>query len=318
MNKILKSVLSASGIAAGGFVLSYGFSCLSVELLFNRNWVLPKKVNYSVANCDSERLENEVDKNVRWVESYGYENHSIINDSGQKLAGRLLRAEKESDVYVFGVHGYRGNGKRLGGMARHYIEKGYNVFLPDLVASGESEGTYCTVGRQETKDCIKWLHYMTDNFGKDIKIILHGVSLGAAAVMLMCSDESLPQNVKMAVEDSGFSSITKLFRYKIERNTVKSELLIKSVNLATKRRIGFDFYEVNPIESVRQTKVPILFIHGAEDGLVPLFMANELFDACSHKNKEILIIDGANHVQNLMVGGERYFSALDGFIEKNI
>lgn len=318
MNKTLTCAIRACGIAAGGLVAGHVFCKLSVELLFNRYLTFPEKINRSIIDCDSERLADVVENNIKWVENYGYEKHYIVSDRGEKLVARLLKPERQSDVYVFGVHGYRGNGKRLGGMTRHYIEKGYNVFLPDLVASGDSEGTYCTMGTQEAADCIKWLNYMTDTFGKDIKIILHGVSLGAAIVMFMCASESLPQNVKMAIEDSGFSSITKLFKYKLERKRVKSELLINAVNSANKRKLGFDFYDINPIQSVRKTKVPIMFIHGTDDSFVPSFMVHELFDACPNDNKEILKIDGANHAQNLLVGGEIYFSALDSFIEKNI
>lgn len=311
MNRFTKTAVAAGGIATGAF----GLCSLCYEMLFNRYFVLPDKIAFSVINCDSDSLASSVKENVKWVENYGYEKHKIVNGLGMSLTGRLLKAEKESDVYVLGVHGYRGNGKRLGGMARYYIGKGYNVFLPDHIASGESEGKYCALGFWETADCLKWLSYMTENFGKDIKIVLHGVSMGAAVVMLMAGDEKLPANVKFAVEDSGFTDITELLRRKLREHKIKSDMPISILNFNNKRKLGFDLKNISPVKSVRRARVPMLFIHGKRDGLIPSDMALELYNACSSE-KKLLMVDGANHAQNLKVGGEKYFSAIDSFIEK--
>ena len=161
-------------------------------------------------------------------------------------------------------------------------------------------------------------YFFNVSFGKDIKIILHGVSMGAATVMRMTGSGLLPENVKMTIEDCGFTTAVDLFRFKLEGLGIKSDRPIRAVNEVNKKRLGFDFYELNPIESVKNTKIPMMFIHGDSDGLVPSYMVHELYDACTHKDKQILKIDGADHAQSLMVGGERYFSALDGFIDKNL
>ena len=319
MKKTSGVLLAVSGAATLGLAAGYGLCCLADELLFNRNKVLPQEFVTSIADCDSSHLGNVLENNLKWVEDYGYEKHYIITDRGEKLTGYLMKAEKESDVYVFGAHGYRSYGKKeFAAVSRHYLKKGFNVFFPDHVASGESEGTYCTFGYHETTDCLKWIDYMLNTFGDDIKIILHGVSMGAATVMRMTGSGLLPSNVKMTVEDCGFTDAAKFFSFKLEGLGIKSDRPIKAVNFVNKRRLGFDFYEISPVESVKNAKIPMMFIHGTDDGLVPSFMVHELYDACGSEHKEILKIDGADHAQSLMVGGEEYFSRLDGFIDKHI
>ena len=201
--KIALGAASVTGVAAAG---AYGVCSLIDELLFNRKMVLPESVGKKISGCDSSHLGDFLQNNLKWLEDYGYEKHYIVSDSGYKLTGYLLKAKEDSNLYLFGAHGYRSYGKKeFCGVAQYYINKGINVFIPDHVASGESEGTYCTFGYNEVRDCMKWLTYMTDNFGKDIEIILHGVSMGCATVTMMSGREDLPSNVKAVVADCGFS-----------------------------------------------------------------------------------------------------------------
>ena len=245
----------------------------------------------------------------------------MVSDRGEKLVAYLLKPEKESNVYVFAAHGYRSYGKKeFCGVGQYYIERGYNLFIVDHVASGESEGEYCTFGYNETKDSLKWLDYMTETFGKDIKIILHGVSMGAATVMKMSGSGLLPENVKMTVADCGFTSGPDFFSYRVNKinNKIPAKALVKIWNNVNKSRTGFDLYSVEPVKSVENATLPMLFIHGEEDGLVPCFMVYELYESCGSENKDLLVIEGADHAQSYMVGKEKYTDKLGKFIDSYI
>ncbi len=308
---------AAAGLAAGTVCAAscYGLCCLIDELLFNRNMVPSPEISQKISGCDNSHHGDFLKNNLEWVENYGYEKHYIISDRGQKLTGYLMKAEEESKKYVFAAHGYRSYGKKeFSGVAQYYLKNGFNVFFPDHVASGESEGTHCTFGHYETMDCLKWLSYLKDNFGSDIEIILHGVSMGAATVMMMSAEKSLPENVKATVADCGFSTAEELFEFKLKALGVPQKSLIKAVNTVNKRRLGFDFYSLRPIDSVRSASVPMMFIHGDKDALVPSYMATQLYESCGSEKKEILIVEGADHAQSFMTGGEGYIKALGTFL----
>ena len=316
MKNTLKNTAKLMAAGVAGVAGAYGTCCFIDELLFNRNLKLPDSINRKIAGCDAGHLGDFLENNLRWLEDYGYERHYIISDSGFKLTGFLFKAKGESDIYLFGAHGYRSYGKKeFSGVAQYYLAKGINVFIPDHVASGESEGTRCTFSYHEVRDCMKWLEYMKESFGKDIKIILHGVSMGSATVVTMGGREDLPENVKMIVADCGFTSAKPFFEHKLEAMGLPTKALIKGVDAAHKRIQGCSFDELCPIEYVKKHTLPILFVHGKNDNLVPAFMAEELYNACTSENKDILIVEGADHAQSYMLGKEEFEAKLDRMLE---
>lgn len=318
MNKIIKTTIGAAGSVLGAVGLGYGLCVLTDEILFNRKFELPTALNYKIGGCDTGHLGDYLKNNLEWLEEYGYDRHYITSDRGEKLTGIHVKPQKESKIFLFCAHGYRSCGKReFNGVIKFYVDRGYNVFLPDHVASGESEGTHCTFGYYETEDCLKWLTYLNETFGEDIKIVLHGVSMGSATVMLMNGRDELPENVKGVVADCGFSAATDLFSYKLGTFGIKkNDKIIGAVNYVNKKNNGFDFEEIRPVDSVKNAKTPMFFIHGADDGLVPCFMVNELYEACSQEKKQLLIVEGADHAQSCMIGDEEYRTMLGGFIDE--
>lgn len=320
MKNSLKAVMGFTIAGASAGAAAYGACTFIDELLFNRNMVLPESIGRKISGCDDSHLGGFLQDNLKWLEDYGYERHYIISDSGYKLTGYLLKAEGESKTYLFGAHGYRSYGKKeFCGVAQYYIKRGINVFIPDHVASGESEGTHCTFGYNEVRDCMKWLSYMKNTFGEDIDIILHGVSMGCATVTMMGGREDLPENVKMIVADCGFTTAKAFFDYKLRDLGVPPRGLIEAVDRVHKKRQGFSFDDLKPVEAVKNARVPMLFVHGAEDKLVPCFMVKELYEACGSEHKDLLIVEGADHAQSYKVDKELFEARLDkmlGLINK--
>ncbi|MDO4380662.1 MAG: alpha/beta hydrolase, partial [Clostridia bacterium] len=198
MKKAAK-LLAAAGLAAGG---GYGICDLVSNLLVDRKFAVPESFGNLVSGADMTEMRAVGVKNRQWLEDYGYERYTINADDGTKLIGYLLRPEKPSKLFAFCSHGYRSEGRReFSGISQYYLSRGFNVFLVDHRASGESDGKYIGFGYYEAKDCVKWLHFLNDTFGSDISIVVHGVSMGSATVMLMSNDENLPENVKLIVAD---------------------------------------------------------------------------------------------------------------------
>src|SRR5699024_6839140 len=104
------------------------------------------------------------------------------------------------------AHGYMGDAESMYQFADMYHRLGYNVLVPDARGHGKSQGDYIGFGWPERKDYVKWIHEVLSQNGSKENIILHGVSMGAATVM-MTSGEKLPTNVKAIIEDCGYSSI---------------------------------------------------------------------------------------------------------------
>ncbi len=93
-------------------------------------------------------------------------------------------------------------------ISRRFVHKfytlGYNVLAVDARAHGDSEGTKIGMGWPERVDIIKWINRIL-SWEPNARIVLHGVSMGAATV-LMASGEDLPGNVKALIADCGYTS----------------------------------------------------------------------------------------------------------------
>ena len=316
MKRATKALLTIAAAAAAGAGAAYGSLVMADELLLNRNLELPDKVMTKISKCDLTNLDELLENNLNWLEAYGYKKYYMSSDRGERLVGYLMTPKTKSNTYVFGIHGYRADGrKEFCGFAQYYLKRGINVFFVDHVASGASEGKYCSLGYYEADDSIKWLYHMEELFGRDIKVIVHGVSMGAA-VTARISASNLPDYVKMLVADCGYTSAREMLTEKMRGIGIADERIINLLNTVNKRRMGFDIDDISPIKAVKYAKLPMLFIHGREDNFVPWEMSKRNYEACSSENKELLIIDGADHVQSFVENPEAYTEKLDEWIEK--
>lgn len=318
MKTLTKLALGLAGTASAVGAGAYAFCNLIDGLLVDNKKEIPEGLSKTVSGEDESDLLELRAKNDAWLEGYGYERHYIYSDRGERLTGYLLKPEKPSKLYMFGSHGYKSSGRgEFNGFAQYYIKKGFNVFLCDHTSAGESEGRYAGFGAFEHVDCLKWLRYLNDTFGSDIVITLHGVSMGAATVMMMSSHEDLPSNVKMIVEDCGYTSAWNEFYLKAkELKLPGTDLLMYTINEINKRKAGYDFKKASPIDAVKNAKVPMLFVHGSGDTFVPFFMVHELYEAYGGPYKDLLVIEDAGHARCSVYGWDAYEKKLDEFLDK--
>lgn len=241
-------------------------------------------------------------------------NVSIINSEGKNINALLYRQETESEKYVIIVHGYRASVKSVSYLSKRYFDEGYNVLVPYLRAHLGSDYDYCTMGWRERFDIVDWIGYI-NNTQTNAKIVLHGVSMGAATVM-MTTGERLPQNVICAIEDCGYTSVYDAYSYKIPKMMhLPAFPSIDIFRNAIKKRVGFDIKEASALKQVKKSKTPILFIHGDEDTVVPVSMAKKLY-AAANCEKELLVTKGANHEMSALMYPDLYWGKVWKFIEK--
>ena len=311
--------LGAAVVGAGIYKFHEGV----FRALIERDFTIPSAIGKIITQDDGndDDLKERVYKtNMKWLMEHGIERYTMVNSRGQKLRGYLMKPEKESKVYVFGSHGYRSDGKgEWCHYAKHWVEElGYNMFFVDHQAAGESEGRYIGFSSYESKDAMEWLDFMVKEFGSDIQIILHGISMGSATVMLMTGSGNLPENVKFTVADCGFTSAYDEFACKLEALHMP-ELSLSFVNFINRKKAGYDFKkDTNALEAVAKAKIPMLFIHGGKDDFVPTYMVYQLHDACSSEYKDLLIGPEADHARSYYFGKKEYDEKIDDFIERFI
>lgn len=266
------------------------------------------------SNDDFEIKEQMKLENNEWLEKNAKDIY--IQNKKIRLHSYEVINKKESKTWVIAVHGYTDSAYFMVNAVKQFLNYGYNVLVPDLRAHGKSEGRYIGMGWLDRIDLMQWIDYLIATYG-NVKIVLYGISMGAATVM-MTSGEKLPSNVRLIIEDCGYTSVWDEFAYELKYlfNMPKFPALYNA-NVITKIRAGYSLKKASAIKQVAKSKIPILFIHGDKDKFVSFNMLDKLYDAANCK-KEKLVIKGAGHAEAQAIEPEKYWHTVRKFIKRYI
>ncbi len=240
-----------------------------------------------------------------------YEAVYIKAKDGTRLFGRLYLSAPDAPVQIM-LHGYRSYAMRdfCGGLVLA-LEMGHNVLLVDQRAHGKSNGRCLTFGIRERYDCQAWAEYACERFGDETKIILSGLSMGAATV-LMASSLPMPGGVVGIIADCGYSSPKEIILKVLEGLPYPKRIAYALVRLGGKIYGGFDIESASATAALSKTGIPVLFIHGDDDHFVPYSMSVQNHAACAGE-KYFLTVKGAGHGLCHTVGPKEYREAVEGF-----
>lgn len=257
------------------------------------------------------------DEMIGWIRANRDMPHlemSTVSFDGLTLRGKFYKFADGAPIEIL-FHGYRGNSERdLSGAVERCFSLGRSALIVDQRAAGASDGHVISFGINESKDCISWIECVLDTFGRDVTLVLGGVSMGAATVMT-ASGKPLPPNVKYIVADCGYTSPKEIISKVVREMKLPPKLLYPFIRLGARIFGHFDLEETSPIDAVKKSAVPIIFFHGDADGFVPAQMSKRLFEACSSP-KMLSVIPGAEHGLAYPVDKEGYINAIKEFERK--
>lgn len=295
-------------VAAILFLLHFGY-----KLAFY--YKDPLASPYEYTDDDQTRKCKEVlDNAIAEFENASYEDVTITSDDGLKLAGRYYHVADGAPLEIQ-CHGYKGNATRdFCGNWKIAREAGRNVLLIDERCHGKSEGHTITFGILERKDVMNWIQYAIQRFG-NVPIMLSGVSMGAATV-LMVSGMELPENVKAVIADCPYDAPANIIKKVLGKDMgMPVGIVYPLIRLGGMLYGKFNLEASSPVESVKQSKVPILLIHGDDDRFVPYEMSCNIHAAAPDKI-EFHTIHGAGHALNYVTAPEEYKEIVHAFTEK--
>ena len=307
-------LISVAGVAVAGAGAAGGVAALG-NLLYTRA-IAPTPY-------DPNRTDNHpgLQAGREWARAAeGFRSLTIEASDGLVLWGAFLPAGGESHRWALCMHGWRDSHEAMGAIGRHYAEAGWNVILPDQRGHGNSQGSYIGWGYDERMDVVAWINHIIRR-DPEAEIVLHGVSMGAASV-LMATGGPLQEQVKAAISDCSYTSAEQLMRHTLDRHGKKAlaiplptpfSLLYSTLRKLTLRRAGYDLNDAAPIEAVKHSNTPTLFIHGICDETVPPSMSGKLYQA-ARCPKHYLWMQDAAHTEAVAADPQRYWAAVDKFL----
>lgn len=237
------------------------------------------------------------------------------------LHGYYVFNGKKNNKVVICHHGLHSDLMCMTPYANMYYQMGYDVVLIDSRNCGKSEGKYTTFGIKESLDLEKWIDQIVFMKGKDVEILLTGVSMGAATVIMTTQTESA-KYIKAVVADCGFTDFHSQVEDILKKSIIKKEYLKKFAKLmVVLMHVGVRIYcrfntlKSSPIKAIRNSNTPIFIVHGSNDSVVDVKMAYELYDACQSK-KGLFIMEGAEHAQAINHDEESYFEHVNNFLKE--
>ncbi|WP_051452844.1 alpha/beta hydrolase [Atopobacter phocae] len=272
-----------------------------------------------------KRLPNDEEKST--IEQFDLGPHQLewltqMSQDNLKLSAALFTHPHKKSTpnrLVIIAHGYARSPAAMERYAKLFYKMGYDVLLPAARGHGLSEGEYRGMGWMDRLDYKQWIDNITSQYAskhpeqKTVEIGLFGLSMGAATVM-MTSGEDLPDNVKLIIEDCGYTSIDDEFTYQLKETYNLPRLpMIPLTSFYTQFVEGFNFKEGSATNQLRNNRRPILFIHGDTDDFVPTKMVNELYEA-TQGPKDIWITKGVGHAKSLETYPKEYEERVAQFL----
>jgi uncharacterized protein len=230
-----------------------------------------------------------------------------------KLRGIFIEKFKESKRVVIIVHGYRVCFSSSLIFMNMFFRQKFNVLLVDQRAHGRSDGIYATYGYYEKKDLDLWVNFLRQKIGEDAVIGLHGQSMGGGTVLEYAE---INKYAKFIIADCPYSDGKKLIKHVFNKlSHLPMYPFVLFMNFRLKRKAKFSIEDISPMKAISDKSIPVMFIHGSMDELVPSYMSEEMYKA-KKGLKRLLIVEGAKHGNAYETNKELYEKEVEIFLEE--
>ena len=196
---------------------------------------------------------------------------------------------------------FHGNGEVVSDydeIAPLYHQKRLNLFVADYRGYGRSDGVPTLTDLvQDAHKIFKGVREELFQRGFRNDLWIMGRSLGSISAIELAY--RYQQAIKGIIIESGFPSVIRIMKH-----------LGMPVQSPPLERI-----DQGCLEMIEGIFIPALIIHGERDALVPLKEAKDIFQHLGTDKKELLVIPSANHNDIMLVGFQKYFDAIQRFIE---
>lgn len=210
---------------------------------------------------------------------------------------------------VIVMHGWGGNAAMMLPLARPLHDAGFATLFIDARCHGASDDdSFASLPRfaEDLEHALAWLAPRAEIDAERVALIGH--SVGAGAALLAASRRP---DVAAVVSVSAFSHPAAMMRRWLATKRIPERPVGRYVLDYVQRTIGHRFDDIAPVATIARVRCPVLLVHGADDDVVPLAEARQIFAARTHDAVELLVLGGEH---DSFADLERHMERLTGFL----
>ena len=192
-----------------------------------------------------------------------------------KLTAWFIPAEDNHKTIVF-MHGNAGKVDTFYPKMRIFAEKGYGILMPEYRGFGGIKGKITQENLE--KDALAAIDYLTNLGYKNEDIYLYGMSLGSHMAV---------HTAVQRQEQGSFAGVILEVPFDSLLNTAKKRFSFLPFDMIIRD-------EYDNMQEIQQIKSPILIMGAEKDKIVPVELAQKLYDAAPDP-KDIIIYEKAHH-----------------------
>lgn len=199
---------------------------------------------------------------------------NVVTEDNVALFGWWTNPHRKSKPAIVYFHGNGGNRGIRSKTIYPFMQQDYGVLLTEYRGYAGNNGTPSEEGLyKDARAFMDWL-LKTQKY-RERDIILYGESLGAGVALQMATEYP---GIRALILEAPFTTLLDLGEYHYPWLPVKYLLKEKYDNLS----------------KIQNVQVPVLFLHGTADQVVPLQYGKTLYDAANYP-KTWLQFEGAGH-----------------------
>ncbi len=240
-----------------------------------------------------------------------FEEHRLTTADGEQIGAWLLAGEPTQPAVVL-LHGNGGSRSHVLARVRPLAERGLTVLALSLRAHGDSSGERNDFGWGARHDVAAAVRFLSAR-GGERPIVLHGVSLGAAAAIFAVDEVGGVVDgyvLECPYRDLGSASWNRI------RWFLSAPLdSIAWWALRAAAPLLIESEAVRPLEVIERipSGVPVLILAGAKDRHATPQEAGALFDRLGAAAR-LVVVPGADHDRLRQTDPELYWREIDALL----
>jgi fermentation-respiration switch protein FrsA (DUF1100 family) len=233
------------------------------------------------------------------------EDVTLTAADGAHLHAWFLPASGAAKATVLHLHGNAANVSNHLPLVAWLPARGYHVLMLDYRGFGRSQGRPSLDGIVD--DALAALAYLRTRSDVDpTRLVVFGQSIGGATALRMLARDAA--GVRLAIIDSSFPSYRG-----IARDATAGSALAPLASLAAP---ALPPPERDPVTALKAIDVPLIFLHGTRDSVIPHANSDALHAAAP--GSRLWKTPGAEHIAALAVPGpwrEQLVAAIDAAVK---